>query len=95
MMRNGILEESCSAYVNALTLAGREEKPILICVDKRKLKKLEVPDSVKVQPMYYKPQDCSTSVALATGPNDDNDSGPPRGHAAPISAAQNVLLIRD
>jgi len=73
MLRNGILEESCSAYVNALTLARREEKPILICVDKRKLKKLEVPDSVKVQPKYYKPQGCSTSVALATGLNEEEE----------------------
>lgn len=50
MLRDGILEKSCSAYVNALTLVHREQKPILISVDTPKINKLMVPDRVKVQP---------------------------------------------
>jgi hypothetical protein len=33
MLRDGILEESYSAYVNPLTLVHREPKPVRICVD--------------------------------------------------------------
>jgi len=33
MLRDGILEESCLAYVNPLTLVHREPKPIHICVE--------------------------------------------------------------
>jgi len=50
MFRDGILEESYSAYVNPLTLVHREPKPIRICVDAR-INKLMVADRVKVQPM--------------------------------------------
>ena len=51
MLRDGILEESYSAYVNPLTLVHREQKPIRICVDARRINKLMVADRVKVQPM--------------------------------------------
>jgi len=51
MLRDGILEESYSAYVNPLTLVHREPKPIRFCVDARRINKLMVADRVKVQPM--------------------------------------------
>jgi hypothetical protein len=51
MLRDGILEESYSAYVNPLTLVHREQKPIRICVDARRINKLMIADRVKVQPM--------------------------------------------
>ena len=51
MLRDGILEESYSAYVNALTLVHCEPEPIRICVDARRINKLMVVDCVKVQPM--------------------------------------------
>jgi hypothetical protein len=51
MLRDGILEESYSAYVNQLTLVHREPKPIRNCVDARRINKLMVADRVKVQPM--------------------------------------------
>jgi hypothetical protein len=51
MLRDGILEESYSAYVNPLTLVHREPKPIRICVDARRINKLMVADRVKVQHM--------------------------------------------
>jgi hypothetical protein len=37
MLRDGILEESYSAYVNPLTLVHREPKPIRICVEERRM----------------------------------------------------------
>jgi hypothetical protein len=51
MLRNGILEESYSAYVNPLTLVHREQKPIRICIYARRINKLMLADRVKVQPM--------------------------------------------
>jgi len=51
MLRDGILEESYSAYINPLTLVHREPKPIRICVDACRINKLMVTDRVKVQPM--------------------------------------------
>jgi hypothetical protein len=51
MLRDGILEESYSAYVNPPTLVHREQKPIRICVDIRKINKFMVAVRVKVQPM--------------------------------------------
>jgi hypothetical protein len=51
MLKDGILEKSYSAYVNPLTLVHREQKPIRICVDARRINKLMVADRVKVQPM--------------------------------------------
>jgi hypothetical protein len=51
MLRDGILEESYSAYVNPLTLVHREPKPIRVCVDARRINKLMVADRVKVHPM--------------------------------------------
>jgi hypothetical protein len=51
MLRDRILGESYSAYVNPLTLAHREGKSIRICTDARRINKLMVADHVKVQPM--------------------------------------------
>jgi hypothetical protein len=51
MLRDGILEESYSAYVNPLTLVHLEGKSIRICIDARRINKLIVGDRVKVQPM--------------------------------------------
>jgi len=51
MLRDGILEESYSAYVNPLTSVHREPQPIRICVDARRINKLMVADRVKEQPM--------------------------------------------
>jgi hypothetical protein len=35
MLKDGILEESHSAYINTLTLVVREEKAVCICLDAR------------------------------------------------------------
>ena len=51
ILRDWILEESYSAYVNPLILVHREQKPSRICVDARRINKLIVADRVKVQPM--------------------------------------------
>jgi hypothetical protein len=51
MLGDGILEESYSAYVSPLTLVHREQKPIRICVGARRITKLMLANSVKVQPM--------------------------------------------
>lgn len=50
ILRDRILEKSYSAYVNPLTsiLVHREQKPIRICVDARKINKLMAADRVKV-----------------------------------------------
>jgi hypothetical protein len=51
MLRDGIQEQSYSAYVSPLTLVHREQKPIRTCVDARRINKLMIADRVKVQPM--------------------------------------------
>ena len=51
MLRDGILEESYSAYVNPLTLMHRGPKPICICVDARRINKPLVANRVTAQPM--------------------------------------------
>jgi len=51
MLRDGILEESYSAYVKPLTPVRREQKPIPICVGARRISKQMAADRVKVQPM--------------------------------------------
>jgi hypothetical protein len=51
MLRDGILEESYSAYVNPLTLVTREDKPVRICVDARRINRQMVADRAKVVPM--------------------------------------------
>ena len=51
MLKDGILEESYSTYVNPITLVHRDGKSIRICVDSRRINKLMVADRVKVQPM--------------------------------------------
>jgi len=49
ILRDGILEQSYSTYVN--TLVHHEQKPIRIYVDARRINKLMAVDHVKVQPM--------------------------------------------
>ena len=51
ILRDGILEEPYSTYVNPLTLVHQEHKPIRIYVDARRINKLMAVDRVKVQPM--------------------------------------------
>ena len=51
MLRDGILEESYSAYVNPLTLVYREQKPIRFYVGARRRNKQMAADRVQVQPM--------------------------------------------
>jgi hypothetical protein len=51
MLKDVILEEFYSAYVNPLTLVHRKQKPIHNCVDARRINKLMKADRVKVQPM--------------------------------------------
>jgi hypothetical protein len=51
ILREGILEESYSTYVNPLTLVHQEQKPIRFYVDAQRINKLMAVDRVKVQPM--------------------------------------------
>jgi len=51
MLKDNILEESFSDYVNPLTLVERPGKGIRICIDARRLNALMIPDRVKVDPM--------------------------------------------
>jgi hypothetical protein len=51
VVKDGILEESYSDYVNPLTLVHRENKPIRICVDARGVNRHMTPGKVKVAPM--------------------------------------------
>ena len=51
ILRDGILEESYSTYVNPLTLVHHEQKPIRIYVDARGINKLMAVDRVTIQPM--------------------------------------------
>jgi hypothetical protein len=51
MIIDGILEESYSDYVNPLTLALRERKPLRIFVDASGVNRQMTPDRVKVAPM--------------------------------------------
>ena len=48
MLKDRVLKESYSAYVNPLTLVQHEQKPIRICLDARRINKLMVADRVKV-----------------------------------------------
>jgi len=51
MVKDGILEEFYTDYVNPLTLVHQESKPIRICVDARGVNRHMTPDKVKVAPM--------------------------------------------
>jgi hypothetical protein len=51
MMKDDVLEESHSAYLNPLTVVQREGKNPRICVDARKINQLTLPDRTKVTPV--------------------------------------------
>jgi hypothetical protein len=51
LMKDDILEESHSAYLNPLTVAQREGKSPRICVDTRKINQVTLPDRTNVAPM--------------------------------------------
>jgi len=51
MLKDGILEESHSAYINPITLVVREGKAVRICLDARRINKQMVVDRTKVMPM--------------------------------------------
>jgi len=51
MLKDGILEESHSAYINPITLVVREGKAVRICLDARRINKQMVADRTKVTPM--------------------------------------------
>jgi len=51
MLKDGILEESHSAYINPFTLIVREGKAVRICLDARRINKQMVADRTKVMPM--------------------------------------------
>jgi hypothetical protein len=51
MLKDGILEESHSAYINPITLVVREGKAVRICLDARRINKQLVADRTKVMPM--------------------------------------------
>jgi hypothetical protein len=54
ILRDEILEESYSTYVNPLTLVHHEQKSIRIYVDAQRINKLIAVDRVKVQPSMCK-----------------------------------------
>jgi len=51
MLKDNILEESFSDYVNTLTLVERPGKGIMICIDARRVNAPMILDRVKVDPM--------------------------------------------
>lgn len=51
MLKDDTLEESFSSYLNPLTLVVREDKPIRICVDARRINKQMIADRTKVLPL--------------------------------------------
>jgi len=51
MLRDGILEESHSAYINHITPVVREGKAVRICLDARRINKQMDADCTKVMPM--------------------------------------------
>ena len=51
MVKDGVLEESFSNYVNPLTFVTRENKPLRICVDARRINKQMVADRAKTLPI--------------------------------------------
>ena len=51
MLKDDILEESFSSYINPLTLVVREMKPLRICVDARRINRQMTADRTKVLPL--------------------------------------------
>jgi hypothetical protein len=51
MHKDGVVEESFSAYINLLTLFIREAKQLRICVDARKINRQMIADRTKVLPL--------------------------------------------
>ena len=51
MLKDGILEESHTAYINPTTLVVREGKAVRICLDARRINRQMVADRSKVMPM--------------------------------------------
>ena len=51
MLKDDILEESFSSYINPLTLVVREMKPLRICVDARRINRQMTADHTKVLPL--------------------------------------------
>jgi hypothetical protein len=51
MLKDDILEESYSSYISPLTLVVREDKPIRICVDARRINRQMTADRTKVLPL--------------------------------------------
>jgi hypothetical protein len=51
MLRDDIIEESFSAYINPLTIVVREMKPPRICVDARRINRQMIADRTKVLPL--------------------------------------------
>jgi hypothetical protein len=50
MVRDGIIEVSCSPHVNPLVIVSRDGKPPRICLDARKTKEITVSDSESERP---------------------------------------------
>jgi hypothetical protein len=51
ILKDDILEESFSSYINPLTLVVREMKPLRICDDARRINRQMIADRTKVLPM--------------------------------------------
>jgi hypothetical protein len=51
MLKDDILEESFSSYINPLTLVVREAKPLRICIDARRINRQMTADRTKVLPL--------------------------------------------
>ena len=51
MLQDGILEESFSDHVNPLTIVTRENKPVRICIDARRVNQHMIADRTKVLPL--------------------------------------------
>jgi hypothetical protein len=51
MLKDGVIEESYSAYINPLTFVVREAKPLGICVDARRINRQVTADRTKVLPL--------------------------------------------
>ena len=51
MLKDDILEESFSSYINPLTLVVWEMKPLRICVDARRINRQMTADRAKVLPL--------------------------------------------
>jgi hypothetical protein len=50
MVRDGIIEVSCSPHVNPLVIVSRDEKPPRICLDARKINEITISESERERP---------------------------------------------